>query len=125
MITPLPPFAPASAALPSTTVLAGGFVARIGESRRRAGTLIAVVSRRAVAGRLIWRPAAPGERWPGPDGRLLARLLAAAGVPAEWRRAWPLLEAGGTILWVPGVNVRPERGGRVVDEVDLELEVPW
>jgi tRNA(Ile)-lysidine synthase len=122
---PLPPFAPVAATLPSTTVLPGGFVARIGESGGGAATFAAVVSRRAAAGRLAWRPAAPGERWPGPGGRRLATLLAAAGVPAEWRRAWPLLEAGGTILWVPAVNVRPEPHEPGVHEIGLELEVPW
>ena len=122
---PLPPFAPVAAALPSTTVLPGGFVGRIGESGGGPATFAASVSRGAAAGRLAWRPVAAGERWPGPGGRRLASLLAAAGVPPEWRRAWPLLESGDTILWVPAVNVHPDFAGQGVHEIGLELEVPW
>jgi hypothetical protein len=72
--------------------------------------------------RLAWRPAAPGEHR---HGRPLRAALAAAGVPAEWRRAWPVLEAGGTILWVPGVDVHTGSGGQGAHEIGLELEVPW
>jgi tRNA(Ile)-lysidine synthase len=123
---PLPPFAPVPAAVPSTTDLGGGLIARVGGGAaggRRA--LSARVAAGAGGLALCWRPPAAGERWPGAGGRSLARLLAAAGVPPEVRRAWPLLAAGGTILWVPGVGVHPEWADHDARGIVLELEVRW
>jgi len=51
--------------------------------------------------------------------------LAAAGVPVEWRRAWPALTAGDTMIWVPGVGVRMGWNASNEPGVSVELEVPW
>ena len=115
-------FEPVPAVMPSERTLPGGFVVRLGISSP-AATHRALLSPRLLEGRPTWRPARPGERTA--DGRPLAGLLAAAGIPAEWRRAWPVLEAGGTIAWLPGAGVQagweadPERA------VVAELEEPW
>lgn len=122
---PLPRFAPVAATLGSCTALPLGLSARLGGPASGGATFTAVLSGRAAALPLAWRPAAAGERWPETGGRPLARALAAARVPAEWRRAWPLLEAGGTILWVPGVGVRPGWSGDEGSGIRVELEVPW
>jgi tRNA(Ile)-lysidine synthase len=122
---PLPPFAPVQAPVPSTVELGGGLVARIGAAAGRGTALMASVAAGAGGLALCWRPPAAGERWPSAGGRPLARLLAAAGVPAELRRAWPLLAAGGTILWVPGVGVHPEWVDQDASGIVLALEVPW
>jgi tRNA(Ile)-lysidine synthase len=122
---PLPPFAPVPAAVPSTVGLGGGLVARIGGAADGGTTLTASVAASAGGLALCWRPPAVSERWPSTDGRPLVRLLAAAGVPAELRRAWPLLAAGGTILWVPGVGVHPEWVAQDAHGIVLALEVPW
>jgi hypothetical protein len=71
---------------------------------------------------LSWRSPLPGERF---EGEPVARLLAAAGVPGEWRRAWPVLEAGGTMLWVPGVGVADGWNEHSAGGVLVELEEPW
>jgi hypothetical protein len=70
----------------------------------------------------VWRPVAAGERF---RGRPVARLLAAAGVPAEWRRAWPALVAGGTMIWLPAVGVADGWAANGADGVVAELEEPW
>ena len=119
---PLAPFAPLAAAVPSETTLPGGFVARVGMVRGADPPFTGSLPAPAAEGSLAWRPAAPGERF---NGRPLRAALAAAGVPAEWRRAWPVLAAGGTILWVPGVGVHTDGKGRDVHDIGLELEVPW
>jgi len=121
---PLAPFAPIAVTVPSVTVLPGGFVARVAATGGGAAHA-ATLSRRAEGLALAWRPTLAGERWPGYGNRSLYRALAAAGVPAEWRRAWPVLDAGGTILWVPGVGVHTEWEGCGVHDIGLELEVPW
>ena len=58
-------------------------------------------------------------------GRSVARLLAAAGVPAEWRRAWPALVAGGTMIWLPAVGVADGWAANGADGVVAGLEEPW
>jgi tRNA(Ile)-lysidine synthase len=122
---PLLQFAPIAAMVPSATALPGGLVARIGKGGSGRARYTGTIARQAAELPLAWRPLAPGERWSGGAGRPLARALAAAGVPAECRRAWPLLDAGGTILWVPGVGARAEWRGSGVGDVVVELEVPW
>jgi len=121
---PLPPFASVAAAVPSETPLPGGLVGRIGTARGR-GPFADTLGVAASGLRLRWRPPAPGERWAGSGGGALRRALAGAGVPAGWRGSWPLLDAGGTILWVPGVGVHPEWKGNGDRDIGLELEVPW
>jgi tRNA(Ile)-lysidine synthase len=122
---PQPEFAPIAAVIPSATVLPGGLVAWIGRTSSGRARFTGTIGPRAAELPLAWRPLAPGERWSSGAGRPLARLLGAAGVPAECRRAWPLLDAGGTILWVPGVGVRAEWRGSGVGDILVELEVPW
>jgi tRNA(Ile)-lysidine synthase len=120
---PLSEFAPIPAALPSVTSLPGGFVGRLGIAAERPADR-AFLHRRAVAVRLAWRSASRGERF-GAAGATVARLLARAGVPAEWRRAWPVLNAGGTMVWLPAVGVAEGWRGNEVDGVLAELEEPW
>ena len=122
---PLPAFAPIAARVPSVTALPGGLVARIGEGASGCARYSGTIARRAAELPLAWRSPAPGERWGGGAGRPLARALGAAGVPAECRRAWPLLDAGGTMLWVPGVGAPAEWRGSGVGDLVVELEVPW
>jgi tRNA(Ile)-lysidine synthase len=121
---PCAPFAPVAAVVPSTTPLPGGFVARIGAASA-AASHAARLDERVRAAALLWRPARPGERWAGVGGRTLARALAAAGVPPEWRRAWPVLEADGTMIWVPGAGVLKGWDADVGPGLDVGLEVPW
>ena len=117
--------APVAAVLPSSLELPGGVVVRVGTAPSGRARYAGRISRRAADLPLRWRPPGPGERWPDASGRPLAWLLAAAGVPPGCRRAWPLLEAGGTILWVPGVGVRAELSGVGEGDPVAELEVPW
>lgn len=60
----------------------------------------------------------PGDRMRLMDGTLrrLKGLFAAARVPLEERRRWPVLVSGEEIVWVPGIarsalRLLPERGG--------------
>jgi len=119
---PCPAFEPVPAVAPSETALPGGFVVRLGVSSSSA-THRALLSPRLLESAPVWRPARPGERTAG--GRLLAGVLAAAGIPAEWRRAWPVLEAGGTIAWLPGAGVQAGWEAEPERAVVAELEEPW
>jgi hypothetical protein len=110
--------------VPSTTALPGGFVGRLGVGVGAAG-FAARLDGRVRTAALRWLPARPGERWAGAGGRPLGRALAAAGVPPEWRRAWPVLEADGTMIWVPGAGVLKGWDADVGPGVDVGLEVPW
>jgi len=121
---PVGPFAPVAATLPSSITLPGGFVARLGEPPSRRAEHVARLAARLAGCRLRWRPPRPGER--DPDGRVrLADRLARIGVPAEWRRAWPVLEADGTMIWVPGVEIAPGWDGDDATGVLAEVEEPW
>ncbi len=122
---PCRPFAATVAAVPSTVALPGGFVGRLGDVATLGSRYRERLSARVLGVQLHWRSAPAGERWPAPGGHRLLRGLAAAGVPAEWRRAWPVLEADGTMIWVPGVGVRAGWGGDDGPTVGVELEVPW
>jgi tRNA(Ile)-lysidine synthase len=117
-------FEPVPVAVPSEVKLPGGFVARLGVGSPWAGHR-ALLAPRVRDLPLVWRSVRSGERAHGVVGRPLAALLAAAGVPAEWRRAWPVLEAGGTIAWLPGVGVQSGWDAAPAEAVVAELEEPW
>ena len=125
---PVCPFEPRVAAVPSRHELGGGLRVSLGEE----GTLSERVVHRGwlapVLGAVVlrWRPPAAGEMvtWEGCRGKVSA-LLACLGVPAEWRRAWPLLEADGTMVWIPGVGTDPAWTGEVGRGVLATLEEPW
>ena len=121
---PCRPFDPVVVVVPSEVSLPGGFVARLGVGSPSACHRALLAPRlREVS--LVWRPVRPGERAQGSGGRPLTALLAAAGIPAEWRRAWPVLEAGGTIAWLPGVGVQRGWDAAPAVAVVAELEEPW
>jgi tRNA(Ile)-lysidine synthase len=42
--------------------------------------------------------------------RSLKRLLMEAHVPAEQRGGWPVVSAGGEVVWVPGLELGPSAG---------------
>ncbi len=117
-------FDPVPVEVPSEAALPGGFVARLGgvPSPAAHGTWLCP---EAVESSLAWRSPRPGEAWGGERRRPLAGLLARAGVPAEWRRAWPVLTANGRIVWVPGVSREAGWAGRPGRGVRAELEEPW
>jgi tRNA(Ile)-lysidine synthetase-like protein len=119
---PLAPFAPKAVTVPSRVDLAGGFVGQLGMAGAVPGRYRAYLCGAAAELPLIWRPVAAGERF---RGRPAVRLLAAAGVPAEWRRAWPALTTGGTMVWLPAVGVADGWGADAADGVAAELEEPW
>jgi tRNA(Ile)-lysidine synthase len=117
---PLAGFVPVCAAVPSQLDLPGGFRACLGTG---AGARLRASLAPGVANAsLQWRPARAGERL---AGRAVRRLLAAAGIPPEWREAWPVLEADGTIAWIPAVGVAPGWEGGADGAVIAELEEPW
>ncbi len=126
MLSPPPaqPFGDIAASLGIDVVLPGGFCARVGRSGVAPPFSVALrasVSELALA----WRSVRPAERLPWPPGGSLAAALGRAGVPGEWRRAWPVLVSGDTMIWVPGVGVAPgwEADGRT--GTVAELEEPW
>ncbi len=119
---PVEPFAARPAVVPSRVELAGGFVGRLGDGQSGDAPHRARLHPRASECPLAWRSVAPGERL----GRALAaRRLAAARVPAQWRRAWPVLEAGGTMIWLPAVGVAEGWEWDGADGVLAGLEEPW
>ena len=120
---PVRGFGAHSAAVPSRVELPGGFVGSLGVPGRSA-LHRARLHPHVAALPLAWRSVIPGERFGG-GGKSVARLLAHAGVPAEWRRAWPVLNAGGTMVWLPAVGVAEGWVGGDTDGVVAELEEPW
>ena len=119
---PVSAFGPRAAAVPSRVDLPGGFVGALGSSASSGGQHTARLHSRVASQALAWRSATPGERF---EGASVMRRLAAAGVPAEWRRAWPVLDAGGTMVWVPGVGIAEGWSEDGADGVVVELEEPW
>jgi hypothetical protein len=119
---PCEAFEPVPAGVPSRVELPGGFVATLGRGGRARHTARLA----GLAGRadLVWRSPRSGERFAGAT-RPLAGLLAAHAVPAEWRRAWPLLLAGDTIVWAPALGVAPGWEARPGEGVTAGLEEPW
>ena len=104
--------------------LPGGFRARVG-SPGNAPHHRVILAAVASTVPLAWRSVRSAERLAWPPGSSIAVALARAGVPAEWRRAWPVLETGGTMIWVPGVGVAPGWDAAGSDETVAELEEPW
>jgi tRNA(Ile)-lysidine synthase len=120
---PLCAFGPVSVGVPSRVELPGGFVARI-DLRGTGASHQARLHPRLRDLSLVWRSVAPGERF-ATGGKPIVRLLARAGVPAQWRRAWPLLGAGGRMVWLPAVGVAEGWQGNDADGVVAEVEEPW
>ncbi len=121
---PVPAFARVGVAVPSEVVLPGGFVARLGLSRPSRRCHRTVLSRRCALARLAFRSPLPGERLATSGQPRVAELLARAGVPPEWRRGWPVLEANGTMIWCPGAGLAAGWEGGP-EEVVAEVEEPW
>lgn len=119
---PVRPFGPRAVTVPSRNDLPGGFTGAVGHPSQSGARHAARLRSHAASLPLSWRSPLPGERF---EGVSVARLLAAAGVPGEWRRAWPVLEAGGTMLWVPGVGVAEGWNEQSTGGVGVELEEPW
>lgn len=125
---PLLPFPPCPVVPGEKEPLAGGFVAGLGavvepSEKVRHETWL---DSRVTQLRLSWRPPREGETadWPLARGKI-SHLLRRIGVPAEWRRAWPLLDADGTMLWIPGVGAAPGWAERPGHGVAVILEEPW
>jgi len=121
---PLRAFAERSATPGEATTLPGGFVVRLalppsGEAAHRAW-----LRRETLSRTLAWRSVVAGERFGAPP-RPITRQLASAGIPREWRCAWPVLIAGGTMAWLPGVGVAAGWEGSEADGLLAELEEPW
>ena len=121
---PLQGFDARPAAVPSRVELPGGFVASLGMPGRGAPHR-ARLHRHLTGAPVVWRSVKPGERFGGEGDTPTARLLARAGVPAEWRRAWPVLDVGGRMVWLPAVGVAEGGEGDDADGVVAELEEPW
>ena len=121
---PVAPFGDVAASLGSDVALPGGFRGRVGCSGD--APAFSTVLRAAVSGLpLAWRSVRPAERLSWPPRCSLATALGRAGVPAEWRRAWPVLVSGDTMIWVPGVGAAPGWDADVGTGTVAELEEPW
>jgi tRNA(Ile)-lysidine synthase len=114
-------FAPVPAEIPSRMSLPGGWRVSLGMPVEGDPRYRVSLGPQLRAATLAWRSPREGERFKAP----IARLLAAAGVPAPWRRAWPLLEADGRIVWLPGVGVAPGWESAEGTGVCATLEEPW
>ncbi|HPC83364.1 MAG TPA: tRNA lysidine(34) synthetase TilS [Thermoanaerobaculaceae bacterium] len=125
---PLAPFPPLPASLPSRIDLAGYPCLALGRAVATAERVVhtAWLAARLASAEVRWRPLAPGETvaWPHARGRI-GRLLGEAGVPAEWRRAWPVLEADGRMIWIPGVGTAPGWAGEPGQGIVATVEEPW
>ena len=119
---PLPRFAPRPAEWPSRAELPGGFVGVLGAASAPGARHRARLHRRVCECAVSWRSVVPGERFAGVP---VARRLAACGVPAQWRRAWPVLQAGDTMVWLPAVGVADGWAEDGTEGVAVALEEPW
>ncbi len=69
------------------------------------GSGTAVFDAAFIPSEALVRPPRPGDRIPIHGGsKAVTRVLAEAGVPTAERLAWPVVECGGAVLWVPGVR---------------------
>lgn len=121
---PCRPFEAITMRAPGELELPGGFRVRLGVPPGEAAHVAYLDP--AVGDRPVqWRSLRPGERLPAPDGRIIGPRLTRIGVPAGWRRAWPVLEADGTMIWVPGVGVAD--GWLSDHEIGMPaaMEEPW
>ncbi|MEP0773049.1 MAG: tRNA lysidine(34) synthetase TilS, partial [Acidobacteriota bacterium] len=100
---PCPPFESRPAG--GLVTLPGGWRATLGEAPAPRANYRVWLDPRILTASPGWRSPRRGEGWPEAGWKSLARALAAARVPAPWRAAWPVLEAGGRIVWVPAVGV--------------------
>mgnify|MGYP003919602685 CR=1 FL=1 len=116
---PLAPFAPQQVQVPCLVTLPGGFVLGLGQRVERARHR-AFLSPRLAHLPVVVQSLPPGLRF---AGRRVREVLAGLGIPQEWRAAWPVLFAGDTIVWVPGVGVAPSWAQK--DGLLAELEEPW
>jgi tRNA(Ile)-lysidine synthase len=121
---PLRGFDSCAAVVPSRIELPGGFVGNLGLPGCQAAHRASLHPRIAEAG-AAWRSVRPGERFGGGGATLISHLLARAKVPAEWRRAWPVLEVGGRMVWLPAVGVAEGWEWGDADGVVAGLEEPW
>lgn len=121
---PCPSFLSRPMNVPGERRLPGGFRVRVGLPPEGAAHAT-FLDQRICNLPLSWRSLLPGERLAPPDGRLVRPILAGLGIPSSWRRAWPVLEAGGTMIWVPGAGVA---AGWLADRESgmlAEMEEPW
>lgn len=101
-----------------------------GETSFWAGTLIATEGRPAwrplgpsvivldATAPFVLRPAVPGDHIDiGSGHKKVITVLAEAGVPPRLRQHWPVITAGGTIVWVVGVRGSTARGSDTVTMV--------
>ena len=121
---PCIPFAPLASAIPGEAILPGGFAVRVGLPAQGA-THAEWLHESLLNATVHWRSLRPGERFPGPGGSPIRPLLTRIGVPGSWRQAWPVLEADGRMIWVPGVGVVEDCLGDQVTGVLAEMEEPW
>ncbi len=120
---PCPPFESQPAG--GRVTLPGGWRATLGEAPEPQATYRVWLDPRILAASPVWRSLRKGEGWQEAGCKSLARRLAAAGVPGPWRAAWPVLEAGGRIVWVPAVGVAVAWAGTGEAGVAATLEEPW
>lgn len=77
---------------------------------------------------LVVRPPRRGDRLAtGSGSKEVRRALAEGGIPLGERAAWPVVEAGGEVVWIPGVRrapgwPRPESGRYLSASVEEETE---
>jgi len=116
---PLKPFPPMAVTVPGVFRLPGGFNMGLGVPLQRAAFRVSL-SLQIREAKLTVESLPPGFRFEGRDARA---CLARQGVPRQWRAAWPVLVADGTIVWVPGVGVLP--AWAQASGVLAELEEPW
>lgn len=116
---PVRPFASVAVQVPGIFRLPGGFTLGLGSPVERPA-FRAFLSPRVAGASLTVESLPPGLRFLGRDVRA---ELARQGVPRQWRAAWPVLAADGTIVWVPGVGVLP--AWAQASGVLAELEEPW
>lgn len=123
----LPPPCPAFGPYPAAgeVLLPGGWRTTLGAAAEPAAPYQVWLKAEVLAAQPVWRSLRRGEGWPEMGRKSLAKALAAAGVPSTWRRAWPVLEAGGRIVWVPAVGVAAAWAGERGTGVAATLEEPW
>lgn len=120
---PCPPFAAQDAR--GEVRLPGGWRATLGVQAVPRGTYVAWLDAGVFGAGPVWRSVQRGEGWPEQGFASLARALAAVGIPATWRAAWPVLEAGGRIVWIPALGVAAEWAGKEEAGIAATLEEPW